>query len=222
MRMLRPGGTTPIVTWSIVAICVVVALAQLIGGAVVTNSLVFWAPITFEQPWRLLTSMFAHSQISITSPTSVLHILFNMYALILLGPVLEQLLGRGRFVALYLLSGLGGSVAVALLSPMTPVLGASGAIFGLFGAYFVVARTLGGNQRQLLIVIGINLVIGFILPGISWQAHVGGLIVGAAVAAIYMATRHRSRAWIRRAALIGIALALFGMLAVAVAAIRMF
>lgn len=220
MRMLRPGGTLPVVTWSIVAICVVVALAQLIGGALVTNSLVYWAPITFEQPWRLVTSMFAHSQISITSPTSVLHILFNMYALILIGPILEHLLGRGRFLALYLLAGFGGSVAVAVLSPLTPVLGASGAIFGLFGAYFVVMRKIGGNPTQVLIVIGINLVIGFLLPNVSWQAHVGGLIVGAGVAAIYMATRHRSRAWIRRGALVGITVVLGVVLVIAVMAIR--
>ena len=215
-RLLRPGGTAPVVTWSIVAICVVVALVQLIGGSAVTNALVYWPPLTFEQPWRLLTSMFAHSPISLTSPTSLLHIAFNMYALILIGPILEHLLGRGRFIALYLLAGLGGSVAVAILAPQVPVLGASGAIFGLFGAYFVVMRKIGGNPTQVLVVIGINLVIGFLLPGISWQAHVGGLIVGAGVAALYMATRHRSKAWVRRIALAGIAVALIVVLSLAV------
>jgi membrane associated rhomboid family serine protease len=73
------------------------------------------------------------------------------------------------------------------------VLGASGAIFGLMGAYFVIARRLGGNNTQILIVIGLNLVAGFLIPNVSWQAHVGGLVVGCAVAAIYLATRHRSQ-----------------------------
>lgn len=219
-RMLRPGGTLPVVTWSIVAICVVVALVQLVGGPAVTNALVFWTPLTFAEPWRIVTSMFAHAPISLLSPTSVLHILFNMYALVLIGPILEHLLGRGRFLALYLLAGFGGSVAVAILSPMTPVLGASGAIFGLFGAYFVVMRRLGGNPTQVLVVIGINLVIGFLLPGVSWQAHVGGLVVGAGVAAIYMATRNRNRAWVRRAALAGITIVLAVVLVAAVTALR--
>ena len=202
------------------AICVAVAIAQLIGGNAVTNALVYWPPLTFIEPWRLVTSMFAHSPINIFSPTSVLHILFNMYALILIGPILEHLLGRARFVALYLLAGFGGSVAVAILSPMTPVLGASGAIFGLFGAYFIVMRKIGGNPTQVLVIIGINLVIGFLLPNVSWQAHVGGLVVGAAVAAIYMATRHRSKAWVRRGALAGIAVALAVLLVLAVTVAR--
>ena len=99
--------------------------------------------------------------------------------------------GSARFLALYLLSGLGGSVAVMLLSRRRlRCVGASGAIFGLLGAFFVIQRRLGRlERRQLLVLIGMNLVIGFILPGISWQAHVGGLIVGAAVAFIYMRTR---------------------------------
>ena len=99
------------------------------------------------------------------------------------------MLGRARFIALYLVSGLGGSVAVLWLSPATPVLGASGAIFGLMGAFFVIQRRLGGNNLQILIVIGINLVSGFILPGVSWQAHVGGVVTGALVALIFLRTR---------------------------------
>jgi membrane associated rhomboid family serine protease len=81
-----------------------------------------------------------------------------------------------------------------LLAPFTPVVGASGAIFGLLGAYFVIQRKLGGNNVQLLIVIGLNLVIGF-LPGtnIAWQAHLGGLVVGSAVALVYLRTRRRDQ-----------------------------
>jgi membrane associated rhomboid family serine protease len=129
----------------------------------------------------MVTALFVHA--------SVWHILANMYSLFVIGPMLERLLGRARFLGLYLLSGFGGSVAVLLLAPASAVLGASGAIFGLLGALFVIQRKLGGNMLQLVIVIGINLAIGFFLPFIAWQAHVGGLIVGAGVGVAYLQTR---------------------------------
>src|SRR5690606_18074588 len=109
------------------------------------------------------------------------------------GRILEQALGRWRFLALYLISGFGGSIAVLLLAPTISVVGASGAIFGLLGAFFVIQRGLGGNNLQLVLVIGLNLVIGFVVPGIAWQAHIGGLIVGALVAFVYLKTRRASQ-----------------------------
>ena len=108
-----------------------------------------------------------------------------------------------------MISGFGGSVAVLWLAPSTAVLGASGAIFGLLGAFFVIQRRLGGNNIQLLILIGINLVIGF-LPGfnISWQAHVGGLIAGCAVAFVYVRTRRADQRVVQVLLVAGIAAAL--------------
>jgi len=173
----------PVVTYSIIAICVVLYIAQIIPGSPVTNALVYYPPFTAIEPWRMITSLFVHS------PGSFFHILFNMYSLFVFGPILERGLGRLRFIALYLLSGLGGSVGVLLLSPGTPVLGASGAIFGLLGAFFVINRRLGGNNIQLIIVIGLNLALGFIVPNVAWQAHLGGLVVGALVALVYLRTR---------------------------------
>jgi len=112
-----------------------------------------------------------------------------MYSLWIVGPALETMLGRVRYLALFFIAGFGGSVGVLLLaSPLQPVVGASGAIFGLFGAYFIIQRRLGGNARQMLVLIAINLVYGFIVPGIAWQGHVGGLIAGAAVAFVYLET----------------------------------
>lgn len=180
----RPGSGQPVVTYTIIALCVLIWVLQILPNSPVTRVLVYWPPLTAVEPWRMVTSVFAHSQ------GSIFHILLNMYSLFIFGPILERLLGRIRFLALYLISGFGGSVAVLLLAPSSAVLGASGAIFGLLGAFFVIQRRLGGNNIQLLIVIGINLVIGF-LPGfnISWQAHVGGLIAGAAVAFVYLRTR---------------------------------
>lgn len=182
------GSDAPRVTWVIIALCVVVYLLQMLPGSIVTNLLVYYPPFTASQPWRMITSLFVHS------PGSLLHIGLNMLSLFLFGPLLERLVGHWRFLALYLVSGLGGSVAVLLLSPATPVLGASGAIFGLLGAFFIIQRNFGGNTTQLLVVIGINLVVGF-LPGtnIAWQAHVGGLVAGAAMALVYLRTRRRDQ-----------------------------
>lgn len=178
------GSSTPVVTYSIIALCVVIYLAQLFTGGLVTNALVYAPILTEFQPWRMLTSLFIHS------PSSYLHIIFNMFSLFVIGPSLEIALGRWRYLSLYLLSGLGGSVAVLLLTdPRGGVLGASGAIFGLLGAFFIIQRTLGGRNLQIVIVIAINLVLGFVIPNVSWQAHVGGLIVGGIVAYVLLKTR---------------------------------
>ncbi|MDH6182331.1 membrane associated rhomboid family serine protease [Microbacteriaceae bacterium SG_E_30_P1] len=178
------GSTKPVVTWSIIAICVVLFVLQnipVIGNYVVSFGA--YRPVfTAILPWTLITSAFLHG--------SIFHILLNMYSLFIIGPVLERMLGRGRFLALYLLSALGGSVAVLLLAPASLVVGASGAIFGLLGAFFVIQRRLGGTNVQLLVIVGLNLVIGFV-PGlnIAWQAHIGGLVAGAAVALVFVRTR---------------------------------
>jgi membrane associated rhomboid family serine protease len=189
----RRGSNRPVVTYSIMAICAVVFLLQLVLGDAVFQSFGYAPFLTASEPWRMLTSAFLHS-------TSFLpHILFNMYALFVLGPELERMLGRGRFIALYLISALGGSVAVLLLNfgnIFGGVLGASGAIFGLFGALFVIERKLGGNTLPLVLVIGANLVLGFVIPNISWQGHLGGLIAGALVAVVYLQTRRPAqRLW---------------------------
>jgi membrane associated rhomboid family serine protease len=176
------------VTWAIIALCVIVYVLQLLPGSTVTQDLLYYPPFTPTEPWRMVTALFVHS------PSSFLHILLNMVSLYLFGPIVERLLGRVRYLALYLISGFGGSVAVLLIAPDTPVVGASGAIFGLLGAFFVIARRLGGNSTQVLIVIVINLGIGF-LPGtnIAWQAHLGGLVTGAAVALVFLLTRRTSQ-----------------------------
>jgi membrane associated rhomboid family serine protease len=158
----------------------------------------------------MITTIFLHA--------SVLHILFNMYSLFIFGPIMEQLLGRARFLALFFLAGFGGSVAVLLIAPNVAVLGASGAIFGLFTGFFVIQRRLGGNSNQLLVLIVINLVIGFIPGlGIAWQAHVGGLVVGGAVAWIFTRTRNRTQRVEQFLMLGGVAVALIALTVVGVA-----
>lgn len=181
----RGSSNRPVATFSIIGLTVLVYILQNIPGSPVTALGVYRPGLTAVQPWTMLTSVFLHG--------SVLHILFNMYSLFVFGPILESLLGRARFLALYLVSGFGGSVAVLLLAPGGGVLGASGAIFGLMGAFFVIQRRLGGNNVQILLVIGLNLAAGFFITTISWQAHVGGLIAGGVVAFIYLRTRMASQ-----------------------------
>ncbi|WP_343032368.1 rhomboid family intramembrane serine protease [Arthrobacter yangruifuii] len=197
-----PGGK-PVVTITIMAVCAVAYILQLLVPEFTRTF--FYAPVlTDSQPWRMLTAAFLHSQ------GSPLHIAFNLYALWFLGSSLEPLFGRTRFALLYLISALGGSVGVLYLAdPVTAVVGASGAVFGLFGALFVVIRQRRGELRSLLILVAANLVLGFVVPGIAWQAHVGGLLAGAACAAILAYTpRGKHRTAIQFAGLAGIALLL--------------
>ncbi|KQW04995.1 rhomboid family protein [Leifsonia sp. Root4] len=188
------GQGAPVVTYSLIGITLLIFVLQVLPviGAQVTGALwyagVYSHPGSFE-PWRMITAMFVHST------GFIFHVLLNMYTLWIFGQLLEQLLGRWRFLALYLIGGFAGSVGVLLLSdPLTPVVGASGAIFGLMGAFLVIQRRLGGDAKQLLVLVGINLVIGFI-PGmnIAWQAHLGGLIGGAIVGLIFVETRKRDQ-----------------------------
>jgi membrane associated rhomboid family serine protease len=201
----------PVVTYSLIAVTVVVWLLQLLPGFGdgVTQSLafnpLFLLPADgFYEPWRALTALFVHS------PNTVLHVLFNMFSLYIFGRILEPMLGPWRFLALYLLSGIGGSFAVLLLAGGS-VVGASGAIFGLMGALFVFGRQLGGNVRSLLIIILLNLASGFFLPSISWQAHVGGLAVGVLVATLLVQTRAERRRRQQIAALTGLGVVLVGL-----------
>lgn len=127
--------------------------------------------------YRLLTSAFLHA--------NVLHIALNMYALYLFGPPVEAALGRIRFVALYLIAAVGGSaMSYAFGNPVQPSLGASGAIFGLLGAYLVINRRLGRDTSGVMALLLINLAFGFLVPRIDWRAHLGGLIFGALCAAV--------------------------------------
>jgi membrane associated rhomboid family serine protease len=196
-RILSRSSDRPVVTLGIIVLTAVVFVLQLVTGGWLTQQLWFAGAYIIPdytlsngfQPWRMLTAVFAHS-------TGLLfHVALNMYTLWIFGQALESLLGRGRFLALYLIAGFGGSLGVLALSdPLTPVVGASGAIFGLMGAFIVIQRRLGGNMTSLLVLVGINLVIGFI-PGINvaWQAHLGGLVVGALAGLIFVSTRQVRR-----------------------------
>jgi membrane associated rhomboid family serine protease len=205
-------------TGAIVAVTVLVYVIEvLLPGPVQT--LLGYAPITTlaapYEPWRMLTALLVHAPIHLPDDLlGITHILFNMYALVLVGRSLEGLLGAWRLLALYLVSGLGGSVAVqyaalaGILSPYTIVIGASGAVFGLFGALLVAQRRLGGDTSSIVVVIGLNLVIGFVLPGVAWEAHLGGLVVGLGTGWLMLANRGPRRAHRQAVALAAVTAAL--------------
>jgi membrane associated rhomboid family serine protease len=207
----------PVVTYGIIALCVVVFIVEVLtgtsllgnGGGSLYGQLAYAPVFTVVQPWRIVTTLFTHA--------SLIHIAFNMFSLFILGRQLEPMVGRVRFALLFLLSGIGGSVGVLLVAPNYAVVGASGAIFGLFGAYFVIARHLGANATQIIIVIAINLGIGFIVPGIAWQAHVGGLLIGALVGFVFVRTRSRQRRPVQVVLVIGVAALLVILIIVGVA-----
>jgi membrane associated rhomboid family serine protease len=158
--------------------------------------------------WRVLTSGFLH--------IGAIHLLFNMMALWVLGRDLETVLGRGRFLAVYLIALLGGAAAVMLFyAPNQAVAGASGAVFGLMGGLAVVLRRLQVPVGQVIGLIVVNVVISVLIPGISLIGHLGGLAVGAAATAALVYAPARNRTLVQAAALVGLAVVLVLLIGVA-------
>jgi membrane associated rhomboid family serine protease len=194
--------SVPLVTYGLIAINVAMFVLQTVSTKV-QGELVLWSPgVAQGDLYRLLSSAFLHYGIT--------HLLFNMWALYVIGPPLEMWLGRLRFTGLYVLSALGGSVLVYLLSSLTAsTAGASGAVFGLFGASFVVGKRMNLDVRWVVGLIAINLAFTFVIPlissqNISWQGHIGGLVTGAAVAAVYAYAPRQRRNLIQGAVTVAI------------------
>nr|WP_198344982.1 rhomboid family intramembrane serine protease [Mycobacterium sp. JS623] len=200
---------TPVITYTLIAINVVMFVLQTVSPNL-QSDLVLRSPSVATGDWyRLVTSAFLHYGIA--------HLLFNMYALYIMGPSLESWLGRLRFSALYAMSALGGSVLVYLLSPLNAATaGASGAVFGLFGAAFVIGKRLNLNVQWVVGLIVLNLAFTFVIPAlggqqISWQGHIGGLVTGAAVAAGYAYAPRERRTLVQVSATVAL-LAVFALL----------
>jgi membrane associated rhomboid family serine protease len=202
----RVHGDTALVTKGLIAINLAVFLLALVVGAPLARQLVLIAVDPYDGEgvaqggwYRLLTSAFLHQQ--------VLHLALNMFALWIFGPPLEASLGRARFLALYLLSAVAGSAAsYAFNPPLQGSLGASGAIFGVVGAALVADRRTRSNRTGLLVYLAVLLLPGFLIPGIDWRAHVGGLIAGALLALVF-AYAPRARRTVFQAAAAGAVLA---------------
>ncbi len=189
-RPTRPGLLSQVLIGINVAVFVVLLATGGRGSPIAFELVLIPQQVAGGAVWQLLTSAFAH--------LDLLHIALNMYAIYLLGPQLEELLGRARFLALYLVSALAGSALVmAASAPFGATLGASGAVFGLFAAYLVVALRRRANLQPILIVIGINVLFTVIGRGfISWQGHLGGFLGGLLVAgALFYAPRQGRSRW---------------------------
>lgn len=216
------GGRTiekPYVTWTLLGMIVASYFAQMgtapsfnspVGSPLVNMFSMNGAAVAGLGEWyRLITAAFLHG--------GLFHVLFNGYALFLLGMSLERWLGHVRFLTLWVLGALSGSVLSLLVVPLQPSVGASGAIFALFGAVFVIGRRLRMDLRMITVLLVINLAITFLVPGISWTAHVGGLVAGLALGAVF-AFLPRGKADHRRRALVHtLMLAAFAVLLAALA-----
>ena len=165
----------PVVSKYLIGICVGAYLFTILNGGIIFAANRFGMipfAIADGEWWRLLSAAFLHG--------GLLHLAFNMYALYWLGPQLERVLGHSRFLAVYLLAALGGNVASYYFSEISTVsVGASGAIFGLMTATIVIGRELRADVSQLMTLLILNVVIGFMSSAIDWRAHLGGAAVGA-------------------------------------------
>ncbi|MFG2056210.1 rhomboid family intramembrane serine protease [Micromonospora sp. NPDC048930] len=188
------GGPTPLTDWGAV-----------LGRATLPDGTI--GGVAEGQWYRLVAAMFLHY--------GVVHLLLNMWALWVLGRTLEAVLGPLRFLALYLIAGLGGNVAAYLFSdPRSATVGASTAIFGLFAAIFVIMRRLGRDTSSIVPILVINLIFTFTVPGISAAGHLGGLVTGALMALVLAYAPRMRRTVFQAAGGAIIALALLGLVLV--------
>ncbi|MBD3689504.1 rhomboid family intramembrane serine protease [Nanchangia anserum] len=182
MNMWRTrSGYTPYVTWAIMLICLLVPTLTLVRWIPATGALTWqlvYAPLeALIQPWRLVTAGFVHG--------GYLHLLFNMVAFWVAAKQLEELFGHARFACVWLVSTAGGYVFALALSVFIPALGgagvtigASGGILALFAIFLMLQRGAGGDISALAVMLGLTLAYGIFVSGISWQVHLGGIIVG--------------------------------------------
>ncbi|MCL1898679.1 MAG: rhomboid family intramembrane serine protease [Micrococcales bacterium] len=187
----------PLVTVGLIGLCGLLFLADQVTGHRLTINLGFVPIAARTEPWRVLTGALMHA--------GAMHLLLNMYCLWVVGSFLEKILGRSRYLVLLLVSALGGNLLVLAwavkLNPswdnlLTLTVGASGAVFGAFGAMLVLGRKLGRDLTGIAVIVGINLVLSFVIVSVSWQGHVGGLVVGSAIAAVYaFAPARQRRLW---------------------------
>jgi membrane associated rhomboid family serine protease len=197
-----PGGSDAPVTYSLIAICVVAFVAELAGGGtsavegggtlIRDGGLVGWGlsadgPVgVAEGEWyRLITGAFLHA--------GLLHVGFNMFALYILGTLLEPAIGSARFAGVYAVSILAGAFGALLLDPNEVTVGASGGVFGLMAAAFLIARNRGLDEvaSQIGFFVVINLVFTFSIPNISVGGHIGGLVGGGLAALVVSALERR-------------------------------
>ena len=171
-RFIQNQKNTPVTKFLSISLIAIFLLQELTGTLLVKSFALFAPLVTSGEWWRLISAGFLHG--------SIIHLLFNVYILWVIGSQLESIVGKINFVIIYFVSLLGGSFASYLFSPYGSYsIGASGAIFGLMGAMLVVGRKRNLDISQITTLVAINVVIGFVLSGIDWRAHLGGLAAGA-------------------------------------------
>jgi membrane associated rhomboid family serine protease len=171
-RFIPSQKNTQVTKFLSISLLVVYVFQFLLGDVLIANFALFAPSVANGQWWLLITAGFLHG--------SIIHLLFNVYILWVLGSQLENIVGKPKFIIIYFVSLLGGSLASYLFSPFGSYsIGASGAIFGLMGAMLVVGRKRNLDISQITTLVVINVVIGFVLSGIDWRAHLGGLAAGA-------------------------------------------
>jgi membrane associated rhomboid family serine protease len=185
----------PQLTYVLIAINVIAWVAMLasgapingVGGTVYAHGALYGPLVANGEWWRIITAGFLHA--------GIIHIAFNMYFLYFLGTILEPMIGRLRFALIYVVALVGGSFGALLLTPNTPTVGASGAVFGLMGAAILAMRARGVDPMQsgLGVTLLLNLGITFLIPGISKGGHVGGLIAGGLVGYLLFEVADRRR-----------------------------
>jgi membrane associated rhomboid family serine protease len=185
----------PQLTYALIAINVIAWMAMLatgaplngVGGTVYQHGALYGPLVADGEWWRIVTAGFLHA--------GIIHIAFNMYFLYFLGMILEPMIGRMRFGLIYAVSLVGGSFGALLLTPNTPTVGASGAVFGLMGAAILAMRARGIDPMQsgLGVTLLLNLGITFLIPGISKGGHIGGLAAGLIVGYLLFEVADRSR-----------------------------
>jgi membrane associated rhomboid family serine protease len=213
VRTLRSSTSEPVVTYALIAINVIMFLAEgrfgvgsQSGGSTLFDKFALFGPAVANGDWwRIVTSGFLHA--------GLLHILFNMYLLYLLGQMLEPAIGSLRFGLIYLVSLLSGSLGALIVSPNAVTVGASGAVFGLMGAAAVELRARGINPFDTGIggLIVFNLIFSFVFSGISIGGHIGGLIGGAAAGFLFLEADKRR---LPQQAALGLSIALAAVVAV--------
>ena len=173
-RFIPNQKNTPITKFISISLVTVYVFQFLLGDVLIANFALFAPSVANGKWWLLITAGFLHG--------SIFHLLFNAYILWVIGSQLESIVGNIKFLIIYFFSLVGGSLASYWFSPFGSYsIGASGAIFGLMGAMLVVGRKRNLDISQITTLVVINVVIGFVISGIDWRAHLGGLATGALI-----------------------------------------
>jgi membrane associated rhomboid family serine protease len=166
-------------TLSLITIICAAYLADLIYPQFYQNTALFGPLVQSGEIWRLFSVALVHGGLT--------HLFFNMFSLLVLGNPIEAALGKARFLVIFFISLLTGSLAsIYLTNDLHVSVGASGAIFGLFGAFIALRKRINDGVRDIYVIVGLNFVFGFILGGVDWRAHLGGLVGGYLTTAVLL------------------------------------